>query len=447
MPPSDKDYLQVLSELESWDNYETSALPRDLSKLDGIRTLLKNLGNPQKKFKVIHVAGTNGKGLTATIISSLLCVQGFASGCYTSPHLTDIRERIALNGKSISKSTFTKSASLVLKTIRGYHGNPYLSYFDVLTAIAFQTFMTEKMEWVVLETGLGGLADSTNVTKKELCVLTKVGLDHQEVLGNSLQEIALEKIGITRPGIPIVVSEQVTELKPWLIENLRTSNVPCYFVDDIFEKYFPENKLSLEFSSKPRLACIQTSLCAMQVIFNGNSSEKQEWLSNAQNLRMRGRLDLRRKVFWTKHRKYFKKMLFDGGHNFDALTALLEFIITNKLFPCTLILGMASDKLDPVLRNTLKRLCEKAGTLIFTHMPSPRSATPEVLENFITECGNFEHSPEIKHSSSAEEALVNALTNDKEPVVVAGSFYLVGEIMKILENGEPLKMNKSMKYV
>ena len=421
--------------MESWGSYEISAQPRDLSKLDGILLLLKDLGNPQKKFKVIHIAGTNGKGLTATIISKLLCVQGFSSGCYTSPHLTDIRERIALNGKSVDKSTFTMSASLVLKTARGYQGNPYLSYFDVLTAIAFQTFMTEKMEWVVLETGLGGLADSTNVTTKKLCVLTKVGLDHQEVLGNSLQKIALEKIGITRPEIPLVVAEQVPELKPWLTEHLSESNVPCYFVDEIFDKYFPENKLSLELSSKPRLACIQTSLCAMQVLFNGNSSEKQKWLVSAQKVRIRGRLDLRQNVFWRKHGKYFKTMLFDGGHNFDALTALLEFLTTNKLVPCTLILGMAADKLDPALRNPLKKLCEKAGNLIFTHMPSPRSATPEVLENFITECGNFEHSPEINHSSSAEEALKKVLLADEKPVVVAGSFYLVGEIMKILENG------------
>jgi len=421
--------------MESWGSYEISAQPRDLSKLDGIRLLLKDLGNPQKKFKVIHIAGTNGKGLTATIISSLLCVQGFASGCYTSPHLTDIRERIALNGKSVARSTFTKSASLVLNTARAYQGKPYLSYFDVLTAIAFQIFMTEKMEWVVLETGLGGLADSTNVTTKELCVLTKVGLDHQEVLGNSLQEIALEKIGITRPEIPVVVAEQVPELKPWLTEHLSESNVPCYFVDEIFDKYFPENKLSLELSSKPRMACIQTSLCAMQVLFNGNSSEKQKWLVSAQKVRIRGRLDLRQNVFWRKHGKYFKTMLFDGGHNFDALTALLEFLTTNKLVPCTLILGMAADKLDPALRNPLKKLCEKSGNLIFTPMPSPRSATPEALENFITECGNFEHSPEINHSSSAEEALKKVLLADEKPVVVAGSFYLVGEIMKILENG------------
>ncbi|MBT3214079.1 MAG: bifunctional folylpolyglutamate synthase/ dihydrofolate synthase [Deltaproteobacteria bacterium] len=435
MSPSDKDYLEVLSEMESWGSYEITAQPRDLSKLDGIRLLLKDLGNPQENYKIIHIAGTNGKGLSATIISHLLSEQGFAAGCYTSPHLTDIRERITLNGNSVAKSTFTQSASLVLKIARGYKGNPYLSYFDVLTAIAFLTFMTEKMEWVVLETGLGGLADSTNVTTKELCVLTRVGLDHQEVLGNSLQEIAAEKIGITRPDVPVIVAEQDAELKPWLSEQFRKSKVPCYFVDEVFDGYFPDKQLSAESYSKPRMACIQTSLCAMQVLFNGNNSEKQKWLASAKKVKMRGRLDLQQNVFWRKHGKYFKTMLFDGGHNFDALTALVEFLTTNKLVPCTLILGMAADKLDSALRIPLKELCEKADTLIFTPVPSPRSATPEELENFIIECGNFEHSPEIKHSSSAEEALESALLTDEKPVVVAGSFYLVGEIMQILENG------------
>ena len=435
MSPSDKDYLQVLTAMESWGSYEITAQPRDLSKLDGIRLLLKDLGNPQENYKIIHIAGTNGKGLSATIISHLLRVQGFSSGCYTSPHLTDIRERITLNGQYVAKSTFTQSASLVLKIARGYKGNPYLSYFDVLTAIAFHAFMTEKMEWVVLETGLGGLADSTNVTAKELCVLTRVGLDHQEVLGSSLQKIAAEKIGITRSDIPVVVAEQVAELKSWLREQFGKSKVPCYFVDEIFGGYFPDKQLSTEFYSKPRMACIQTSLCAMQVLFKGNSSEKQKWLACAKKVKMRGRLDLQQNVFWRKHGKNFKTMLFDGGHNFDALTALIEFLTTNKLVPCTLILGMAADKLDSTLQTPLIELCEKAENLIFTPVPSPRSATPEALENFINECGNFEHSPKIKHSSSAEEALESASLTDEKPVVVAGSFYLVGELIQILGNG------------
>ncbi len=435
MSLSDKEFLQVLSEMESWSNYEITAKPRDLSKLDGIRLLLKDLGSPHKKFKIIHIAGTNGKGFTATIISSLLCGQGFDTGCYTSPHLTDIRERITINNQFISKSTFTQSASLVLKFARGYRGSPYLSYFDILTAIAFHAFMTEKMEWVVLETGLGGLADSTNVTAKKLCILTRVGLDHQEALGNSLREIAAEKIGITIPGVPIIVADQPPELIPWLAERFGKLKVPYYFVDEIFDRYYPNNQLSSESFSKPRMACIKTSLCAMDVLFNGKISDKQKWLEITKHVKIRGRLDLRRNVFWRKHGKLINTILFDGGHNSDALTALVDFISVNKLFPCTLILGMAADKLKPTLRIPLKDLCEKAENLIFTTMSSPRSATAESLEIFITKCAKFQHSPKILHSSSVEESLKNAILAVDKPVVVAGSFYLVGQVIQILENG------------
>ena len=153
MPNTDNNYTQVLAELDKWGSYESSAKPRDISKLDGIRRLLGDLENPEKNFKIIHVAGTNGKGLTAVMISKLLEVQGFSSGCYTSPHLVDIRERITLNGRFVSESDFARSASRVLRIAKDYKGTPYLSYFDILTAVAFNVFLNCKMNWGVLETG------------------------------------------------------------------------------------------------------------------------------------------------------------------------------------------------------------------------------------------------------------------------------------------------------
>ena len=187
-----------------------------------------------KKFKIFHVAGTYGKGLTAAMISRLLEVQGFSSGCYTSPHLVDIRERITLNGSFVSESEFARSASRVLKIAKDYKGTPYLSYFDILTAVAFNVFLNCKMDWVVLETGLGGRADSTYVSVKELCVFTRIGLDHQEVLGSSLKQIASEKTGITRTGIPVIVAPQVEEMETRLMDKFSNDNVPSFFVDDIF---------------------------------------------------------------------------------------------------------------------------------------------------------------------------------------------------------------------
>ena len=432
MPDSNKNYTQVLAELDQWGSYESSAQPRDISKLDGIRRLLGDLDNPEKNFKIIHVAGTNGKGLTAAMISRLLEVQGISSGCYTSPHLVDIRERITLNGRFVSESEFARSASRVLKIAKDYKGTPYLSYFDILTAVAFNVFLNCKMEWVVLETGLGGRADSTNVTDKELCVLTRIGLDHLDVLGSSLKQIASEKTGITRTGIPVIVAPQVEELKPWLMEKFSNDNVPCFFVDEIFAREFLDQQLPPGNYTKPWMECFQTSLSAMQILFKANSKQKQNWFKTAQKVKLPGRLDLRHNVLWSKYKKNFKTLLIDGGHNQDALLALSEFISNNNLSPCTLILGMASDKLHDTLRIPLKKLCKKADLIILTSVHSPRSATPELLESFLNNSGAMEHSPEIKLTASAEDALEMSLSSPETPVVAAGSFYLVGLVMNLL---------------
>lgn len=433
MPDSDKNYLQVLAELEHWGSYETSAQPRDISKLEGIKRLLGDLGNPEKNFKIIHVAGTNGKGLTATMISRLLRVQGFSNGCYTSPHLVDIRERITINRRRVSKSEFARSASMVLNVAKSYKGTPYLSYFDILTAVAFDVFLKEENEWVVLETGLGGRADSTNVTDKELCVLTRIGLDHQEVLGSNLKQIASEKIGITRSGIPVIVAPQVEELTPWLQNKFSNDNVPCFIVEEFFAEQFAEHQFSPGQSTEPWLECFQTSLCAMQLLFKADSKQKHIWFDVANKVKIAGRLDLRHNVFWSNQKKHFKTLLLDGAHNQDALLALSEFITKNNLSPFTLILGMASDKFHDALRTPLRELCTKANRIIITPVLTPRTTTPELLEIFLDKSGALQHSPEIKHSESAEEALKISLQTPETPVVVAGSFYLVGLVMQLLK--------------
>ena len=433
MFPSERKFLKILFELENWINYEKSSKSRDISKLNGIQLLLKHLGNPESKYKIIHIAGTNGKGSTATILSRLLQVQGFSTGCYTSPHLIDIRERIMLNGRLISKKKFTYSASTVIRIARSFKGTPYISYFDLLTAIALHVFKHEKMEWVILESGLGGRADSTNVTSKKLCVLTKVGLDHQDILGNGLKEIAAEKIGIARSEIPIIVSDQEDELKPWLIQKLLRNNVPFYFVDEFFEEQFNGILFSKKKSSKPKLECIKTSLCAMQVMFKGNRIQKKKWLASAQKVNIPGRLDLRKNIFWKKHALYFKTILFDGSHNKDSIIELYNYLKINKLLPFTLILGMATDKLVNSLQSQLETLCSEANNLILTPIDSPRTASTMVLENFIFESNTLNNFKNIIHVSSAEEALKASSSYNEKPIVVSGSFFLVGEILKIIK--------------
>ena len=433
MLPSERKFLNVLSDLGNWVSYENSSKYRDISKLEGINLLLEKLGNPEKKFKIIHIAGTNGKGTTALILSRLLKVQGFSTGCYTSPHLTDIRERIRLNGRPVSKKNFVLSASIVLKIAHNIKGNQHLSYFDLLTAIAFHVFMINKMEWIVLETGLGGRLDSTNVTDKELCILTKVGFDHQDILGIKLKDIAAEKIGITRSGIPTIISNQEKKLKKWLKLQLNKKNVPSYFVDELFKRKFPNFFLN-NSSTNSRIECMQTSLCAMQILFNGDIVQRKKWFKNAQKYKITGRLDLRKNIFWVKESKYFKKILIDVSHNKDSIFALTNFISQKNIIPYTLILGMVSDKLVHPIKTQLKELCLKAEKIIFTPVDSPRTATTKQLESFIFGKKKTEYTTITKHVNSAEEALKLCISCSEKSIVITGSFFLAGEFIKILKN-------------
>ncbi|MGB1834457.1 MAG: bifunctional folylpolyglutamate synthase/ dihydrofolate synthase, partial [bacterium] len=156
-------YEAVLRQLEDEANYERSARPRDLSKLEGVRFLLNQLGNPENSPKIVHIAGTNGKGSTALILAALLKQDGFKTGCYTSPHLIDLRERIQINGQCIGIQQFVEVAERTLEISRKPQC-PQISFFDLVTAIALEVFGRAQCDWVVLETGLGGRADSTNVT-------------------------------------------------------------------------------------------------------------------------------------------------------------------------------------------------------------------------------------------------------------------------------------------
>ena len=239
-------------------------------------------------------------------------------------------------------------------------------------------------------------------------------------------------MGITRKGIPVIVNPQTNELKPWLMEKLIRNNVPCFFADDIFAKEFPDQQLPIGIYPKPWIECFQTSLSAMQILFNAKTKQKQIWFNAAQRVNLTGRLDIRHNVFWSKYKKNFKTLLTDGGHNQDALLALSEFVSDNNLSPCTLIMAIASDKLNENLEYPLKQLCKNAETIILTSIHSPRSANPEFLKSFLNNSCAVEHSPLIKISDSAEDALEMSLITPKTPVVVAGSFYLVGMVMRLL---------------
>ena len=453
------DYSHVLERLERRGSYERTAAPRDLSKLEGIRTLLRDLGNPEQNFQVVHVAGTNGKGLTATMLARLLQHEGFRTGCYTSPHLADIRERITLDGEWVSQECFARNAEAVLDLSETYGDEPYLSYFDLLTAAAFLAFRDAGCEWVVLETGIGGRADSTNVTDKALAILTPIGLDHQAVLGDTLEQIASEKLGITRYGVPLVSATQASGLKEWLKRECRNLGVPLTTTNMVLP-LVQDGKLHLhwwdrghtilpgEAPSQPWLECFRTSLLALEVLFPRGPHGRQPRAEAIWDTRLSGRLDRRQAV--RMGMQSFGEVVLDGGHNPDSLSALANQLQQWGISDYTLIVGMASDKLVDAVQAPLQALVGKARQTLVVPIPSPRTATPEALTQFLGNADLPKAFPPLSQKGvrgdftvagfpDLESALAKAGQYPERPLVITGSFYLVGEALRQMEGSSAQK--------
>ena len=207
-------YQTALDYILSFADYERlprSALVFDLRRME---SLLERLGNPQEAAKSIHVAGTKGKGSTAAMIASILTQAGYRTGLYTSPHLLTLTERIQVDGKPIDEDAFARLAEVLKPQVEAVNRTGdfgELTTFELLTALAFAYFRERDADYQVLETGLGGRLDATNVVKPEVCVITSISYDHMDVLGDTLTQIATEKAGIIKPGSTVVCSPQFSE--------------------------------------------------------------------------------------------------------------------------------------------------------------------------------------------------------------------------------------------
>ncbi|VTQ04435.1 bifunctional folylpolyglutamate synthase/dihydrofolate synthase [Sphingobacterium daejeonense] len=193
--------------------------------VDKTLLLCQALGNPQNKFKSIHIAGTNGKGSTSHMLASVLAKAGYKTGLYTSPHLVDFRERIRVDGEMIEQQTVVDFVNNHRKLIEEIQP----SFFEVTVAMAFDYFAKVNVDIAVIEVGLGGRLDSTNIISPELCVITNIGMDHMNILGDTLEQIAGEKAGIIKPNTPVVISERQNEIQQVFIQKAKEGNSPLFF--------------------------------------------------------------------------------------------------------------------------------------------------------------------------------------------------------------------------
>lgn len=206
--------------------------------LDNTLAICKRLGNPETKFKSIHIAGTNGKGSASHMLASILQAAGLKTGLYTSPHLKDFRERIKINGEPVSQQYVLS----FVNEHKAYFEELHPSFFEMTVGLAFDYFANEKVDIAVIEVGLGGRLDSTNVILPELSVITNISFDHVSLLGNTLEKIAAEKAGIIKPGIPVVIGESQGITAPIFIEKAKQQHAPLVFADQVYAAHGAQQK-------------------------------------------------------------------------------------------------------------------------------------------------------------------------------------------------------------
>ena len=250
----------MFSQLPMYQRQGKTAFKKDLTN---ILAFLKQLKFPEKKFKTVHVGGTNGKGSTSHMIASVLQEAGYKVGLYTSPHLKNFTERIRINGKEVSKDFVVD----FIDKNKSFLERQKLSFFEMTVGMAFDYFATEKVDIAIIEVGLGGRLDSTNVIIPEVSVITNIGLDHTQFLGETLQEIAFEKAGIIKNTIPVVIGERQKEVEFIFIEKAKECNSEIFFASDRTQN------IQTDLLGYYQLKNVKTAALAIRKLTNFNAKE------------------------------------------------------------------------------------------------------------------------------------------------------------------------------
>jgi dihydrofolate synthase/folylpolyglutamate synthase len=407
----------------------SAAIKKDLTN-----TLLicQHLDNPQTKFKSIHVAGTNGKGSVSHMLAAIFQTAGYKTGLYTSPHLYDFRERIKLNGAMVPEDfviTFVEKVKPLIESIEP-------SFFEITVAMAFEFFAEEKIDIAIIETGLGGRLDSTNIITPELAVITNIGYDHMNILGNSLKEIAAEKAGIIKQNIPVVIGEYLKETKPVFDEKAKEKNAPVYYAQhyltDILHS-LTRDHLQIIYERMDRLAVkvktdlqgiyqvdnVRTVLTALQMLNKNNWEISPNDISNGlKNVKALTGLHGRWEVIQTT-----PTVVLEVAHNENGIKQMLKHIDQLSYHNLHIILGVVKDK---EINNILGLLPKNVG-YYFTEAHIPRALDGQQLQ---TEAKRF--GLEGKFFDDVNTALKDALSkaSPDDLIIICGSIFLVAEVKR-----------------
>jgi dihydrofolate synthase / folylpolyglutamate synthase len=424
--------------------HETLAIKLGLRNTE---LLLAALGNPQNDFESVQIAGTNGKGSTAVMLDSICRAAGIVTGLYTSPHLISITERIRIDGGNISEPGFAKYVSEVRKAAEGLLAQGKIgalpTFFEHLTATALLAFRDAKVKLAILETGLGGRLDATTAAGANTVAITPVALDHQEYLGETLEEIAFEKAAIIRPGVTAIIANQ----SPSALNVIQNRCRECYVVPVIEGRQTFEVIATHTGAFKVTFVTNEDRYDKVQVALRGRHQIANAGLAIqlAESLRRRGfaipKTAIINGIETTRHEgrlsSHFESpsVLLDGAHNPGAARALRNYLDEFVKEPLTLVFGAMSDKR---LAEMATILFPGVNYLILTQPDNARSASVERLQAV---AGNFVPGEKIIPVPKVTEALTKAraVTPRNGVICVTGSLYLLGELL--LHSGKARKAN------
>ena len=391
--------------------------------LERISMLLDLLGNPQDKLKIIHVAGTNGKGSTSTTISNMLIAGGKKTGLFTSPYVIDFCERIQIDGKNVSKNLFADCVTQVREKIEELNKKDIIiTEFEAITVSAFLCFVKAECEYVVLEVGLGGRFDATNVVKNpEAVVITSISLDHIAILGDTIEKIAFEKCGIIKNNVPVITSfNQHKDALKVITETCKSKNCNLIITDPGKTEILDDSIFGTLFSYDDNV--YKTRLTGNHQIENAvNAIECARVLGIGENAIAQGiestRMIARMEVIGEK-----PLIIRDGGHNEGCAEALYNFLKKYNVQNINMLIGLMADKDVEGYVSKIAPLCKSAVTVTPSN---PRALNGEKLKE-ITE----KYCNEIIFINNPQEGYKYIISNTEadETILICGSFYMMSDI-------------------
>jgi len=396
----------MYGKLPMYQNIGGSAYKKDLIN---ITKLSEYLNNPHNSFKSVHIAGTNGKGSTAHMIASILQEGKYKVGLYTSPHLKDFRERIKINGKMINKDFVT---DFILKNMYFFNQNSF-SFFEMTVGMAFEYFKKNSVDIAIIETGMGGRLDSTNIISPELSVITNVSMDHVKFLGNTIEDIAIEKAGIIKSHIPVVIGEKQNDVSNVFINKAEEKKSKIFFAEDFNIKEY-ECELKGSYQKKN----IKTAIVAIELLNDTEIKINEKNIIDGlnkiiQNTGIRGRWE----IIGNK-----PLIICDVAHNIDALSIVINDIMSIKSNKIHFVLGFVNDK----NLGSIVDIFPESSNYYFAKPNIERGLDELELQEL------FKNNNRIGESySSIEQAFKSAIkqSDPNDVIYIGGSTFVVSEVI------------------